>query len=248
MDYTKINSKIIDIWCKEGWVWGKPITHEEFLDAKKGKFSLYLTPTKKIPSSWLANIKGKKVLGLASGGGQQLPILTALGADCVLLDYSNEQCNSELLVAKREGYKIEVIEADMTKPLPFLDECFDLIIHPVSNCYVEKIEPIFKECYRVLKKDGLMIGGYDIGINYIVDEKEEMIVNSLPYNPLKNKKQLDECMKNNDGIQFSHTFAEQIKAQLMAGFELVDIYEDTNGEGRLHSLNIPSFVATMLKK
>ena len=37
---------------------------------------------------------------------------------------------------------------------------------------------------------------------------------------------------------------EQIGGQLKAGFTLVDIYEDTNGEGYLHELNIPTFIAT----
>ena len=58
----------------------------------------------------------------------------------------------------------------MTKPLPFNDEEFDLIFHPVSNCYVEEVEPIFKECYRILKKGGRLLCGLDNGINYIFDE------------------------------------------------------------------------------
>ena len=37
---------------------------------------------------------------------------------------------------------------------------------------------------------------------------------------------------------------EQIGGQLKAGFRLTDIYDDTNGFGRLHELNIASFVAT----
>lgn len=51
-----------------------------------------------------------------------------------------------------------------------------------------------------------------------------------------------------DGIQFSHTLEEQIRGQLQAGFRLVDCYEDTYGEGRLHDLNIPTFWATYAVK
>ena len=46
--------------------------------------------------------------------------------------------------------------ADMSKALPFDDETFDIIFHPVSNCYVEEVKPIFKECYRILKKGGIL--------------------------------------------------------------------------------------------
>ncbi len=38
----------------------------------------------------------------------------------------------------------------MTQPLPFEDASFDMVFHPVSNCYVEEVKPIWKECHRVL--------------------------------------------------------------------------------------------------
>ena len=46
------------------------------------------------------------------------------------------------------------------------------------------------------------------------------------------------------GIQFSHTLEEQLGGQLAAGFRLVDLYEDTNGQGRLHEMNIKTYLAT----
>jgi ubiquinone/menaquinone biosynthesis C-methylase UbiE len=58
---------------------------------------------------------GAKLLGLASGGGQQMPIFTALGANCTVLDYSERQLDREREVAKREGYDINIVKADMTK-------------------------------------------------------------------------------------------------------------------------------------
>lgn len=248
MNYQKINSQIIDQWCKEGWQWGQPISHDTYQNALKGQWEVYLTPTKPVPHHWFGDLKGKKILGLASGGGQQIPIFTALGAHCTVLDYSKEQCNSEKLVAKREGYEVKILQEDMTKRLPFEDETFDIIFHPVSNCYIEKVEPVFQECYRVLKKGGLFLGGYDIGINYVFDIDEKYIKYSLPFNPLKNKEHYESVLKNNDGIQFSHTIEEQINGQLQAGFRLLNLYDDTNGCGNIHDHNIPSFIATLAVK
>ena len=125
MKYQDINAKIIDNWCDSGWIWGKAITHEEYIDALNGKWNVYLTPSKFVPHEWFGNIKGKEILGLASGGGQQIPIFSALGAKCTVLDYSSRQCESERMVAKREGYSVNVIQSDMTKRLPFDDETFD---------------------------------------------------------------------------------------------------------------------------
>ena len=209
---------------------------------------MLLTPTKFVPHSWFGDLKGKKVLGLASGGGQQMPVFAALGAECTVLDYSEKQLESERMVADREGYEIEIVRADMTKPLPFADETFDLIFHPVSNCYVEEVKPIFKECARILKHGGILLSGLDNGVNYLVDDDETMIVNTMPFNPLKNEANRKQLEDSDCGMQFSHTIEEQIGGQLEAGLMLTHIYEDTNGEGRLHEMNIPCFLATRAVK
>ena len=249
MDYQEINSETIDRWIREGWEWGVPIDHETYAAALRGEWDVVLTPTKPVPHAWFGELRGKRVLGLASGGGQQMPIFAALGALCTVLDYSEEQLNSERLVARREGYEIAVVKADMTKPLPFPDGSFDLIFHPVSNCYVEEVEPIWRECWRVLKPGGVLLAGLDNGINYLFDgEDETRVVDSLPFNPLKNPAQMSQLRQSDSGVQFSHTLEEQLGGQLRAGFRLTDLYEDTNGEGRLHELNIPTFLATRAVK
>ncbi len=244
MEYTKINAKTIDRWIEEGWEWGICISHEEYENALCGKWDVKLTPVKFVPHDWFGGLRGKKLLGLASGGGQQMPIFCALGAECTVLDYSDMQLESERIVAKREGYDINVVKADMTQSLPFADESFDLIFHPVSNCYVEEVKPIWKECYRILKKGGVLMAGFDTGINFAVDESESKIVNTLPFNPLKNEEQARQLRETDCGIQFSHTLEEQIGGQLEAGFILTHIYDDTNGEGYLRQHNIPAFAAT----
>jgi len=248
MNYTDINAQTIDRWISEGWEWGIPVSHKIYLAALNGEWDVVLTPVKPVPHRWLGELKGKKLLGLASGGGQQMPVFSALGADCTVLDYSPAQLESERLVAEREGYAINIIRGDMTRPLPFADESFDIIFHPVSNCYIEEVEPVFRECFRVLKKGGILLCGLDTGINYIVSDDEKQIVNSLPFNPLKNPAQMKQLEDSDCGVQFSHTLEEQIGSQLKAGFILTDLFEDTNGEGRLHELNIPSYIATRAVK
>ncbi len=246
--YQDINAKTIDSWNKEGWQWGKPISHAEYVKALQGEFNVLLTPTKFVPSTWFLPFKGLKLLGLASGGGQQMPIFAALGAECIVFDYSLSQLESEEMVAKREGYNITIIRGDMSQPLPFKDGEFDFVFNPVSTCYIQDVKPLFKEVYRILRKGGVFVAGFDNGINYLFSEDETRIENVLPYNPLKNKKQYAQAMQTNDGIQFSHTLEELIGGQLEAGFTLTDIFEDTNGEGMLHEHNVKSFIATRCVK
>lgn len=246
MNYQDINARTIDNWVEDGWEWGIPIDHETYVKAKNGEWDVVLTPTKPVPKEWFGDLCGKKLLGLASGGGQQMPIFAAVGAQCTVLDYSPRQLESERMVAKREGYDIEIIRADMTKPLPFADESFDIIFHPVSNCYVEEVKPIWRECYRILKHGGLLIAGVDYFINFMVDFKDETkIVNSLPFNPLKDPELMKLLNEEEDGaVQFSHSLEEQLGGQLEAGLVLTHLYEDTNGSGKLHEMNIPTFLAT----
>lgn len=249
MNYTEINAKMVDRWVDEGWIWGVPISHEEFVDARNGKWSMVLTPTKPVPESWYPDLKGKKVLGLASGGGQQMPVFAALDAECTVFDYSARQLESDLTVAEREGYQINAVRGDMTKPLPFEGDFFDLIFHPVSNCYIEDVIHVWKECYRILKKGGRLMAGMDNGFNYLFDEENEREVRyRLPFNPLQDRELLKVLERDNSGIQFSHTLEEQIRGQLKAGFTLLDLYEDTNGEGLLHEYGVPTFWATLAVK
>ena len=242
IDYQKINAETIDRWIEEGWEWGTPISHEVYEKALQGEWDVVLTPTRPVPHEWFGDLRGKKLLGLASGGGQQMPIFAALGADCTVFDLSSRQIESERMVAAREGYSIRIVQGDMTKPFPFADEEFDIIFHPVSNCYIKDVRFVWKECYRVLKHGGVLLSGTDHFVNYLVNEDETMIVNRLPFDPLTDPEQMKQLAEDDCGVQFSHTLEEQIGGQLEAGFRLLELREDTNGEGRLHELNVPTML------
>ena len=248
MNYQDINAKTIDAWVRGGWEWGKPISHETYARALAGEWDVLLTPTKPVPHEWFGELRGRSLLGLACGGGQQMPVFAALGADCTVLDYSEMQLASDRAVAEREGFPLRIVRADMTKPLPFPDGSFDLIFHPVSNCYVAEVLPIWQECCRVLRPGGVLLAGLDNGLNFAFDNEETALENVLPFDPLHNEWQRRQLEAAGDGFQFSHTIEEQIGGQLRAGFCLTDIYGDTNGSGNLHDHNIPTYWATRAVK
>lgn len=235
LPYQEINSHTWDNWVEGGIQWGIPVSHQEVEKARKGQWEVYLTPCRAVPRRWFPCLSGAKVLGLASGGGQQMPILSVLGADCTVLDYSQRQLESERMVSLREGYDICILKADMTKRFPLEDESFDLIFHPVSNCYVEEVLPVWRECYRVLKPGGVLLAGMDNGMNFLFTQDKEPLVleNTLPYNPLKNPALYQRGLREEDGVQFSHTLEEQLGGQLKAGFTITDLYEDRDREGDL---------------
>ena len=248
VSYQDLNAQIIDSWVAGGWEWGQPVSTETVALARQGQWDIVLTPTIPVPHEWMGPVAGLDVLGWASGGGQQMPILSVLGARCTVLDYSPGQLEAERVVAEREAYDIEIVRADMTEPLPFAEASFDLVVHPVSNCYVEDVGPIWREIARVLRPGGVVISGLDNGVNYLVDADEKEIVRGLPFNPLRDPELFERGVAMDEGIQFSHTLVDQIGGQLAAGLRITDVYEDTNGVGRLHDLGIPTFWATRAVK
>ena len=255
--YTDINAIAIDKWVDAGWEWSVPISHEDYVTAKSGKWQdmprILLTPGKSVPMEWYApflrntRLDNVKLLGLACGGGQQMPVFAALGAECTVLDYSDKQLENERMVSGREGYPISIIKADMTKRLPFEDDSFDLIFHPVSNCFIEDVFHVWNECFRILHSGGVLLAGMDNGLNFLVeDDNPLLIVNKLPYNPLRDESLYRKCLQTSGSIQFSHTIEEQIGGQLKAGFILADLYEDSDEDGI--GKYVPNFIATRAVK
>src|SRR5271165_1495009 len=126
------NRRAWDRQVERGNPWTVPATAEEVARARSGNWRIVLTPTKPVPADWFPPLVGVDVLCLASGGGQQGPILAAAGAKVTVFDNSPAQLAQDRMVADREALTIETRQGDMADLSVFPDECFDLIVHPVS--------------------------------------------------------------------------------------------------------------------
>lgn len=110
---------------------------------------------------------------------------------------------------------------------------------------------MWDECYRILKPGGILLAGMDNGFNFLINDytvRPLVIANQLPFNPLQNPEQMKTLLDNDDGVQFSHTFDEQIGGQLKAGFVIVGAYEDYNNDQDAITDGIPSYWATKAMK
>ena len=143
MDIVNYNRKAWDLEVSKGNEWTKAVSSEKIALAKNGDWGVVLTPLKPVPKKWFHELPGKKVLCLASAGGQQGPILSATGAQVTVFDNSPAQLEQDRMVAEREGLEIDLVQGDMSDLSCFADESFDLIFHPVSNCFVPNIQLVW---------------------------------------------------------------------------------------------------------
>lgn len=229
-----------------------PASPELIARAKKGDVEIVLTPTKVVPAAWLGDVSKKRVLCLASGGGQQGPILAAAGATVTVFDNSPAQLEQDRRCAAREDLILATVEGDMRDLSAFADASFDLIIHPVSNCFSEVVRPVWLECARVLRTGGELIAGFNNPVTYVFDQglKEQGVLqvkNKLPYSDHTNDEARKYFTERKQPLEFSHTLEDQLGGQIDAGLALVGFFEDISPNDPL-SYYFPPFIATRSRK
>ncbi len=97
---------------------------------------------------------------LASGGGQQAPVLAAAGADVTSFDISEEQLSKDAFGARRAGLDIACERGDMPDLSRFTAGSRDLILHPVANVFIEDVRVVWRACFRVLSAPGRLLAGF----------------------------------------------------------------------------------------
>lgn len=257
-DVREHNRAAWDRQVEQGNRWTIPVSSSDVAKARQGDLKLLLTPSKPIPANWYPSLDGLAVLCLASGGGQQGPLLAAAGAKVTVFDNSPRQLAQDKLVAERENLCVELIEGDAADLSVFADCSFGLIVHPCSNCFMPSIRAIWRECFRVLRPGGTLLAGFANPIRYIFDG-ERMDNGSLnvrwriPYSDVRDladgqRQRL--IFDKQQPLEFGHSLEDQIAGQLDAGFLISGFYEDRYPDEVADPLSrfIDSFIATRALK
>jgi 2-polyprenyl-3-methyl-5-hydroxy-6-metoxy-1,4-benzoquinol methylase len=106
----------------------------------------------------LGDVKGKHVLDLGCGGGQNSIILAKMGAKVIAIDYSKEQLAYAIHLAKKEKVKVEFINFDIEKidRLKFSGK-FDIIFSSYTLQYVPNLTRLFKKLSKIIKLKGIFV-------------------------------------------------------------------------------------------
>ena len=133
-----------DAWNRDaraGKRWSTPVSEAALSAARAGRPEIFLTPNRPVPASWLESLAGSRVLALASGGGQQAPLLAAAGAEVWSLDASLEQLRLDQATAARAGHRVRCLVGNMADLGAFPSNLFDWVINPVSTVLFPRYAP-----------------------------------------------------------------------------------------------------------
>ena len=261
MDSEAVRNYNRDAWnrkVREENRWTVPVDAETIARARRGEWQIVLTPTIPVPLGWFPDeLDGCRVLGLASAGGQQGPVLAATGAEVTVYDNSPEQLAQDRRVADREGLRLTTVEGDMRDLSAFADESFDLIFHPCSNGFVPDVRPVWNEAFRVLSSGGRLLAGFSNPVRYLFEDERTLngvleIRHSIPYSDVTDLRDEEqrEIMDRGEPLEFGHTLEDQIGGQLDAGFVLRGFFEDRYEHTDDDPLSdyLATFIATLAEK
>ena len=251
MDIRGYNQEAWDRQVESGNEWTVPVGAEVIEAARRGEWEVLLTETKPVPRAWFPEMRGAEVLCLASGGGQQAPVLAAAGASVIVLDNSPRQLDQDRLVAGRESLDLGTVAGDMRDLSIFADDSFDLVFHPVSNLFVPAVLPVWREAFRVLRSGGVLLAGFLNPAVYVFDldladtTGELRVRYELPFAAATSlsEKELKRWVERGDPLEFSHTLEDQIGGQTDAGFLIAGLYEDRHRDDPI-AAHMPTYVAT----
>lgn len=182
-------------------------------------------------------------------------MLAAAGARVTVLDNSPRQLERDRFVAQRDRLDVTTVLGDMRDLGMFEDASFDLVFNPVSNLFCPDIDPVWRECHRVLRLGGTLLAGFLNPDLFVFDQdaednRGELIVrHALPYSDLTHL--TEEERERLDGpvapLRYSHTLAAQIGGQMAAGFHLVGFVEAPHHAGVARRY-MPGYFATRAVK
>ncbi len=171
------------------------------------------------PLSILADVGGKDVLCLASGGGQQSAVFGLLGARVTVVDLAQGQLDGDRQAADHYGYEITTLKGDMRDLAGLSDASFDLAYQADSVGYVPDVRPVYSEVARVLKSGGVYRVTFQQPAVFSVEWNGEAYRIAKPYAQRIHRRE-------DGGIEFRHYLSDIFNGLFEVGFAIEQVYEE----------------------
>jgi len=190
----------------------------------------FVDPLAKVDAiGWLGgDIRDKTLLCLAAGGGKHGPLYAAAGAIVTVVDLSPAQLELDRVVAAERRLELKTVEASMDDLGMFAAGEFDIVIHPVSTCYLPQVGPVYQQVARVMRAGGLYISQHKSPTSLQADvragsrgyELIEPYYCSGPLPPVVGSPHREEGT-----LEYLHRWEEILGLMCRAGFVIEDLVE-----------------------
>jgi SAM-dependent methyltransferase len=185
---------------------------------------------------WLGgNVTGQRVLCLAAGGGRHSVLFAAAGAEVTVVDISPEMLALDRELAVRRQLKIKIVEASMDDLSMLADGHFELVIQPVSTCYVPDIVAVYREVARVTATGGLYVSQHKQPVSLqteAVPAAQGYLLNE-PYYRTGPLPSVNGSLHRESGtLEFLHRWEELVGGLCRSGFVIEDLIEPRHADAR----------------
>lgn len=214
------NQAVWDKFAREAYPLAKPAGEKEIQNPG------FITN----PWGWIGpDVKGKRVLCLAAGGGKHSLLFALAGAETTVVDLSPAMLELDRRCAVERGLNVRIIQASMDNLSGVETAEFDVVIQPVSSCYVPDLAAVYREVARVLKPGGLYISQHKqpaslqaalrpVGVGYVV---QEPYYRSGPLPAISGTNPLRE----EGALEYLHRWEDLLGALCRIGFVIEDVAE-----------------------
>jgi SAM-dependent methyltransferase len=220
----RVNRQVYDTLAANGDPLCRPATDAELAD-----------PLATVDANgWLGpSLAGKTVLCLAAGGGRQSSLYAAAGARVTVVDLSGAMLELDRQVAAERGYSLRLFQASMEN-LPMLANAeFDVVVQPVSTCYVPDLGPVFREVARVTKPGGIYVSQHKqpvslqssidpVGASYQI---QHAYYRNAPLPPSESKSLAGCRLRERGAVEFLHRWEQLVGGICRSGFVIEDLIE-----------------------
>ncbi len=204
--------------------------------ANRGRFTKpaedddFVDPLRTVDGAgWLGeSIAGKRLLCLGAGGGKHSVIYAAAGAIVTVVDISPAMLALDREVAAERRLPVRTVEASMDDLGALADAEFDIVVQPVSTCYVPDIIAVYREIARVTGAGGLYVSQHKQpgSLQTSVKPTDAGYVVQEPYYRAGPLPPVAGSLHREEGtLEFLHRWEDLLGGMCRAGFVIEDLLE-----------------------
>jgi SAM-dependent methyltransferase len=197
----------------------KPVSDKDFADSLESLDA----------DGWFENrLAGSHLLCLGSGGGRQSVLYAAAGATVTVVDISEEMLALDRSAAEARNLDVRVVQASIDDLSPLAVGSFDIVVQPVSTCYVPDVVKVYREVARVTAIGGIYVSQHKQPANLQAAVKPsaqgyplvEPYYRTGPLPPVAGSPHREEGT-----MEFLHPWQNLIGGLCHAGFVIEDLIE-----------------------